>query len=122
MDELKAAIKIQKCFRHFINGRQKRFEMRYNCKNVWKLKSFAVRCALDENTFLYSKSYRQYLTNVYNSLNVWLHKDSDDVCDYSLSKQQYEIFETLQKKEHISFFVIKILLKSLTLDQLQFIQ
>lgn len=120
--ETYAAVRIQKCFRHFLNGRKIRNQMKYIYKNIWKLKSFVVMCALDDTPFIYSKSYKEYVNNVYNSIQVWIHLDSDDEEDYYLSKKQILMIEELQRKPHIYYIDIKNLLKSLTLDQIQLIQ
>ena len=95
--------------------------MKYN-KNIWKLKSFAVRCTLDDTPFLYRRSYKDYVNNVYNSIQVWLHQDSDDEEDYSLSTKQILKIQEVQKKSRIYYIDIKNLLKQLTINQLQFIQ
>ena len=72
--------------------------------------------------FHYCKSYKDYVNNVYKSIQIWINQDSDDEEDYSLSKQQIKKIKILQKKPHIYYQDIKDLLKSLTLDQIQFIQ
>lgn len=122
IERVKCAQKIQKCFRHFLLGRKIRNEMKYSCKNVWKLKSFAVRCALDESAFLYAGSYKNYVNNVYKSIEVWLHQDYDDDEDYRLTNTQRLEFEKIKKLGRIVFADIKELLKCLTLGQIQQIQ
>ena len=79
-------------------------------------------CALDDTPFIYSKSYKDYVNHIYNSIQVWIHQDSDDEEDYYLSTKQILMIEEIQKKPHIYYRDIKNLLKSLTLDQIQLIQ
>ena len=122
ISETDAAVRIQKCFRHFLNGRKIRNQMKYEYKNIWKLKSFSVMCALDNTPFIYSKSYKNYVNNIYNSIQVWFHQDSDDEEDYYLSTKQILMIQKIQKKSNIYYIDIKNLLKSLTLDQIQLIQ
>ena len=117
-----AAIKIQRYFRHFLEGRRIRERLKYNVHNIWNLKSYAVMCVLDNRLFLRLKSYREYVDRVYKSIQVWLHQDSDDEEDYSLTDQQIDKIRYLQEKSHINYKDIKNLLKLLTIDQLQFIQ
>jgi hypothetical protein len=117
-----SVVLIQRSFRHFLNGRRLRNNMKYKHKNIWKLKSFAVRCALDKDAYLSCKNNREYVDKVYNSIQVFIHQDSDDEEDYSLSEQQITIINELKKKPHIYNIDIKNMLKGLTLDQLQFIQ
>jgi hypothetical protein len=117
-----AALRIQHCFRHFLKGRRVRNIMKYKHRNLWKLKSFAVMSALDDTSFIYCKSYKEYVDRVYKSIEVWIHQDSDDEEDYSLSTEQIAMIDELKQKSHIYYRDIKKLLKMLTLDQLQLIQ
>jgi hypothetical protein len=115
-----SVVKIQRCFRHFIKGRIIRNRMKYTVNKIWTLKPFVVACKLDSINFL-SKSYKDYVNNVYGSIEIWLHQDSDDETDVSFSKEQLLIIKNMQEKKHIFFKDIKNLLKVLTLNQLEFV-
>ena len=115
-----SVVKIQRCFRHFIKGRIIRNRMKYTVNKISTLKPFVVACKLDSINFL-SKSYKDYVNNVYGSIEIWLHQDSDDETDVSFSKEQLLIIKSIQEKKHIFFKDIKNLLKVLTLNQLEFI-
>ena len=116
-----SAIKIQNCFRHFIRGRSLRKSMKYKYKNIWEIKSFAVMSVLDSPNFTYSKSYKDFINYIYNSLETCLYQDSDDECEVALSKKQLLEIRDIQKKYNILFNDIKSFLKSLSIDQLKYI-
>jgi hypothetical protein len=115
-----SVVKIQRCFRHFIEGRIIRKKMKYTVNKICTLKSFVVACKLDSINFL-SKNYKDYVKNVYGSIEIWLHQDSDDESDVSFSEEQLLIIKNIREKKHIFFKDIKNLLKALTLNQLEFI-
>ena len=115
-------IKIQKWVRHILKGRKIRNYIKYKYKNVFKLKSFVIRCALNDASFIYCKNYKDYVKNVFNSIQVWIHQDSDDDEDYSLSSDQITVIENILKKPCIVFTDVKTVLQCLTIDQIQFIQ
>ena len=85
---ISSAIKIQRFFRHFINGRKLRNQMKYKYNKIWKFKPFLVRCVLDGINFRYSTSYFKYIEHIYNNIEIWSHKGSDaydDTFDISFS-------------------------------------
>ena len=96
--------------------------MKYQYKALFKLKSFVIRCALDDVTFTYCKSYKNYIENVYNSIEVLINQDSDDEENYSLSFNQITIIKNILKKLRVTFLDVKTVLKHLSIDQIQFIQ
>jgi hypothetical protein len=116
-----SVIKIQKWFRHCLKGKKIRNDMKYKYKQLFKLKSFVIRCVLDSNTFIYCKSYKDYINHIYNSIEVWINLDEDDEENYSFSLNQKTVIENILKKSHVNFNDVKTSLKTLTIDQLQFI-
>ena len=122
MNIISKIIKIQKWVRHFLKGKKIRNNMKYQYKGLFKLKSFVIRCALDDFTFTYCKSYKKYIENVYNSIEVLINQDSDDEENYSLSFDQITIIKNILKKSRITFLDVKTVLKQLSIDQIQFIQ
>lgn len=113
-------IKIQKWFRHCLKGKKIRNNMKYKYKRLFNLKSFVIKCILDSNTFIYSKSYKDYIKHIYNSIEVWIHLDEDDDENYSLSFNQKTVIENILKQSTIDFGDVKTALKTLTIHQLQF--
>ena len=115
-----SVIKIQKWFRHCLKGKKIRINMKYKYKRLFNLKSFVIKCILDSNTFIYSKSYKDYIKHIYNSIEVWIHLDEDDDENYSLSFNQKTVIENILKQSIVDFGDVKTALKTLTIHQLQF--
>ena len=116
-----SAIKIQNCFRHFIRGRCIRKNMKYKYKNIWRIKSFVVMNILDSPNFIYSKSYKDFIKYIYNSVEAYSYQDSDDESEIALNNRQVVEIKYIIEKNNILFNDIKSFLKSLSIDQLKYI-
>ena len=117
-----SALVIQRAFKHFLSGRKERNKIaKKNMAFIWKLKSFQIAQFYDSSTYRFSNN-RETVCRIQKSIDVWLHQDEDDDIDYSLTVNQKEIIQSVLEQKSIYKRDITLILKSLTLDQIEFLQ
>jgi hypothetical protein len=131
-DTAQQAILIQRTFRHFLVGKQKRTNMLYKYNKLYYFKPFVIAHIFDTSElYKYRKNNYDFLNQVIRHLTV-LHdrREEDENTSTLLTERQGLLFTKWLKKENtpqsnrrkLTRNVLKKLLNTLSIQQLSFIR
>jgi hypothetical protein len=119
----KNATIIQKKFRHHLIGKVNRDNLLYrHCSKLYNFKPFVICRVFDSSSlYKYRKNNRDFLHKVVRHLTV-LHNRSREDEDTLLTERQKALFNSILDQKNIGIQEVKMLLLTLTTDQLAYVR
>jgi hypothetical protein len=113
---------IQRRFRNFLAGKQKRTNMLYKYNQLYYFKPFVISHIFDTSElYKYRKSNQEFLQQVIRHLTV-LHDRREEDTTTLLSDSQKSLFTKFLNTRFLTRNTLKSLLNKLTIQQLAFIR